>query len=325
MRRVARFVRDSGLDITWQAEARLEKTLNKEFLQNLAAGGCKQLIFGMESRSQRVLELMRKNNSVENDQRVLDGCFQAGIAVNMQSFVGFPTETREEALQTIAFLLSNEHRIASIGFGVFTLFEGTPIYKEPALFGLRDVRRAAKDSAFGGCDYTPSAGMDPLEARAVYAEAMKQIAPIYGSRAYLVYGTHSLLQLSKRSWPELHRMWRELAAPDFDRAVDPEELRAHRNPALLLTPAHPDACASNHRALCRETGRHFNLSASERRILELAGEDRSVAEIALAWSSLEEPESDNEIVGFARGMAYIHEFLRQGLLRAHSSARVSDA
>ena len=119
MREMARLVTERLPEVTWQTEARFEKSLTPEFVSTLKKGGCRQLSFGFESASQRVLNLMNKNNVVEEDRKILISCAENGIAVNLQTFIGFPTESRDEAGETINFLIENERYIASIGFGIF--------------------------------------------------------------------------------------------------------------------------------------------------------------------------------------------------------------
>ena len=45
--------------------------------------------------------------------------------VNLQTFIGFPTETSEEAWTTINYLIENERKILTFGFGCFDLEKDT--------------------------------------------------------------------------------------------------------------------------------------------------------------------------------------------------------
>lgn len=211
----ARLVREQLPQITWQAEARLEKTMTREFLDTLHAGGCRQLIFGFESASQRVLDLMSKHNRVETDQKVLQACAEAGIAVNLQTFIGLPGETEEEARSTIHYLLSQERHIASIGFGVFALYKDTPIYREPEQHCIEAISLPIRDNLLASCDFVPTSGMSRADAQRLHDEAMEKFREIYATRSLLLggaSGAHSLLQLSYFSYEELYEQWQRADA-----------------------------------------------------------------------------------------------------------------
>jgi anaerobic magnesium-protoporphyrin IX monomethyl ester cyclase len=197
-------------EITWQAEARLEKQMTPDFLATIYAGGCRELIFGFESASQRVLDLMRKHNRVETDKQVLLSCAQAGMAVNLQTFIGLPGETEEEARMTVDYLLSQERNIASIGFGVFSLYKDTPIYREPDKYHATEISTPILDNLVTSLDFVPTSGMTREAADSVYKEAMEKFQRVFATRSQLLggaSGAHSLLQLSYFSFEELHHEW----------------------------------------------------------------------------------------------------------------------
>jgi anaerobic magnesium-protoporphyrin IX monomethyl ester cyclase len=212
MLEVAELVSKQLPDVTWQAEARLEKTMTLEFLTQLKQGGCRQLMFGFESTSQRVLNLMAKNNKVETDQRVLEACAAAGIAVNLQTFIGLPGETKPEAEATVQYLLDREREIASFGFGVFSLYKDTPIYKEPEKHGVTSISIPVENNLLAACDFEPLEGMTRAEAREVHDQALEKLTSIYRTRSHLLggaAGAHSLLQFSQYEFRNIYERWRD--------------------------------------------------------------------------------------------------------------------
>jgi anaerobic magnesium-protoporphyrin IX monomethyl ester cyclase len=78
-------------------------TLDPELLQILKKAGCYSMIVGVESGSDRVLKAMKKSLTTETVQRGVALINQAGIDVSGFFILGFPGETREEMLKTIAF------------------------------------------------------------------------------------------------------------------------------------------------------------------------------------------------------------------------------
>ncbi len=82
---------------------------------------------------------MNKNYSVENNIKIIESCSDTGISINLQTFIGFPKETHEEAMNTVDFLINNENKISSIGFGKFLLCKNTPVYNEPYKYGIKNL------------------------------------------------------------------------------------------------------------------------------------------------------------------------------------------
>jgi anaerobic magnesium-protoporphyrin IX monomethyl ester cyclase len=127
-------------DWCWQTEMRFEPSLTFDILVELRRFGCAQLIFGFESANQRVLDKMDKGTRRDVVDRILDDCARAGINVNLQTMIGFPTETIGEALETFRYLRDRREQIASFSMGHFRLLDNTPIAYTPQSYGLSNVR-----------------------------------------------------------------------------------------------------------------------------------------------------------------------------------------
>ena len=125
-----------GAGIAWQCELRFERALTSPLLRELAAAGCKNLIFGLESYAARVLECMNKGVRPAEIERILPLCREAGIAFNLQLFFGFPGETEAEAKETMEFATGQLHGAATLSFGQFRLQCGSVIARDPAAFGV---------------------------------------------------------------------------------------------------------------------------------------------------------------------------------------------
>jgi radical SAM superfamily enzyme YgiQ (UPF0313 family) len=117
--------------IFWQAEFRFERNLSESALRFLKEKGCLQILFGLESISQRVLDLMKKGTKLEQIHRIIDDCHKLAIRTNMQTIVGFPTETIDEAYSTIRFLFENKEKINSCAVSPFCLYQGSDVYLNP--------------------------------------------------------------------------------------------------------------------------------------------------------------------------------------------------
>ncbi|MDD4909395.1 MAG: radical SAM protein [Candidatus Omnitrophica bacterium] len=94
-------------EIYWTANAIIRPEMTLELMKGLRRTGCVHLIFGIESGSQRVLNLMRKNYNVEAAHRVLKAAHDAGIMTTGNFMFGFPGETEEDFELTLGFLKKN--------------------------------------------------------------------------------------------------------------------------------------------------------------------------------------------------------------------------
>jgi anaerobic magnesium-protoporphyrin IX monomethyl ester cyclase len=73
---------------------------NEERVEQLASAGLDWFVIGMESGSQRLLDLIKKGTTVEQNIKAAEMCRKYGIKVFATYMYGLPTETKEEALET---------------------------------------------------------------------------------------------------------------------------------------------------------------------------------------------------------------------------------
>ncbi|MDD5192266.1 MAG: radical SAM protein, partial [Candidatus Nanoarchaeia archaeon] len=92
-----------NLGINWRALARVDVTAKsgKEFLEKIKQAGCYQLVFGIESGSQRILDLIKKGTTPEQAREAIRLCKEVGIKTKAYYMFGFPTETLQEMNQTL--------------------------------------------------------------------------------------------------------------------------------------------------------------------------------------------------------------------------------
>ena len=130
---------ENNLGISWLADSRFESVLSPESFNKLSEAGCKMLYLGLESANERVLGCMDKGIKLDN---VLDICrysTDAGIWNHLFLIFGFPTETREEAKETMDFILQNNDIIRSVAFGSFQLTKHSKVYENPASFDVTNI------------------------------------------------------------------------------------------------------------------------------------------------------------------------------------------
>ena len=134
--RLARAIIDAGLDINYYALAKPVQQFDRALLAEIARSGCRYLLWGIESGSQRVVDLMDKGIRLTDVSVVLNDAHACGIRNHVYIIVGFPSETLGELQQTVDFLDRHKDVIAMVHRGTFTLEADTPVFDHPAKFSI---------------------------------------------------------------------------------------------------------------------------------------------------------------------------------------------
>ena len=166
-------------NIKWMAGVRFDKGLTKELLRKARNAGCLKLVYGLESSNKRILSLMDKGIETAIAKKVVDYCLDAAIAVHMYVIIGFPSETREEALETLDFVVSHERFMRSKGASclvcLFELEKHAPIMRDPGKYGLSSIGHPKRDDMSLGYFYKTSKGMTPEESSQIYEHIKSEI------------------------------------------------------------------------------------------------------------------------------------------------------
>jgi hypothetical protein len=122
---------ETSVPFSWIANARFEKELNQEeLIQGLRHKGCRMLRFGLESGSQRVLDLMNKGTEVSVAASILQKLHDVGILTHVYLMFGYLGETNADRAETLQFLEQNRCYISSYSVSIFQPIPGTPVYDE---------------------------------------------------------------------------------------------------------------------------------------------------------------------------------------------------
>ena len=90
---------EESLDIWWRCESRVDYA-NRDSLALMKKAGCHVVYFGVESGSQRLLDLIKKDTTIKQVENAFNNCKELGIAASGAFIVGLPTETKEELYMT---------------------------------------------------------------------------------------------------------------------------------------------------------------------------------------------------------------------------------
>lgn len=133
-RGIAEHVQDTVPGAQWigtvHVDGRADNGLSRQDLKAAAAGGMRRVSFGLETGSQRLLDLMKKGCTVEANSAFIRHAHEAGISVRCTMFQGYPGETVEDLEKTARFLEDHLSYIDRVRFNDFSIIEDTPIWKD---------------------------------------------------------------------------------------------------------------------------------------------------------------------------------------------------
>jgi len=116
----------NNLKISWTCPngIRLD-TLDEELLLAMKDAGLYSVSVGIESGSDRILKAMKKNLNTAQIREKIGLIKKCGLAVSGFFILGYPSETKQEILQTIRFAV--ELDLDRAGFFIFKPFPGTEV------------------------------------------------------------------------------------------------------------------------------------------------------------------------------------------------------
>jgi tRNA A37 methylthiotransferase MiaB len=114
---------------TVHVDQRRDNGLSAADLDAAVRGGMRRVSFGLESGSQRLLDLMNKGCTVERNSQFIQEAHAAGLSIRCTMFKGYPGETAADMEQTADFLEAHAEYLDRVRFNEFSVMQGTPIYQ----------------------------------------------------------------------------------------------------------------------------------------------------------------------------------------------------
>jgi len=128
-------MKESKLKIKWAAQCRVDD-LNKDLLRLMKSAGCACLNLGIESGSEKVLNILNKNLDLKNIEKVVRNCRQVGISTVGNFILGTPGEGDAERDITVEFAKKVDFDIIEVL--LFTPYPGSQAFKEHGCFDKID-------------------------------------------------------------------------------------------------------------------------------------------------------------------------------------------
>lgn len=167
LKQLSTLLTEQGSALRWGGCTRFEKVINRELLDTMVAGGCRMILFGLESASQPVMDKMVKGTHLDQMSRILQESTAAGIWNHTFFFFGFPGETLEDAQQTVNFLYAHKPYIHSAALGSFLMERYSPAHRYPDSFGVTLILEDPDKDLAIYFDYEVGSGMNARMAELV--------------------------------------------------------------------------------------------------------------------------------------------------------------
>ncbi len=122
------------LNILWNTAGMRVKQMTPAIIAMMKEAGCRSIIYGMETGSEKMIEIMEKRAAIEDNIRAFRLTIEAGLNTIPQLIIGMPGETHETILESADFIARNitldesqNPREVSINFA--QALPGTPLYE----------------------------------------------------------------------------------------------------------------------------------------------------------------------------------------------------
>jgi radical SAM superfamily enzyme YgiQ (UPF0313 family) len=145
---IVEFLIEKKYDFVWDTPSRVNHfmsgKIDDEFLEKMVVAKCNLLGFGVESGSQRMLNYLRKGQTVEQIKHAVRQCVKYGIHVSCSMIIGIPNETAEDRKETYALieeLSSYGDLVEVLGPQLFRPYPGGLLFEEIKKYGLKFPER----------------------------------------------------------------------------------------------------------------------------------------------------------------------------------------
>jgi GT2 family glycosyltransferase/radical SAM superfamily enzyme YgiQ (UPF0313 family) len=125
--RFCQLLLNQGIKITWACETRVD-ALDRDLMDLMQRAGLAAVYLGVESGSQRVLDLLKKGITVEQTRQAFRWCQEFGVKTAASVIVGTPGETPQDLQQTLALI--NDLKPTVTWHNVFVGIPESPLYRK---------------------------------------------------------------------------------------------------------------------------------------------------------------------------------------------------
>jgi radical SAM superfamily enzyme YgiQ (UPF0313 family) len=127
-------ITEQAITVEWGCEGRVDSVC-MDLFPAMARAHCRTLMFGIESGSQKILDRLKKEQTLQQIEMAVNRAKDAGIEIVHGFFVvGIPDETEEDLRATFRF--ASKLRVDTFAFNRLCVYRGTPLWNEFLKRGL---------------------------------------------------------------------------------------------------------------------------------------------------------------------------------------------
>jgi len=116
----------ASLSFHWSAQGRIG-LVDLELLSVMKESGCTELLFGVESGSNRILSFLEKGFTRDEVIKTFTACHQVGLSAGAYIIIGAPGEKKEDIDLTIDLI--KQIKPNTLNFSFLTPFPNTKLYR----------------------------------------------------------------------------------------------------------------------------------------------------------------------------------------------------
>jgi anaerobic magnesium-protoporphyrin IX monomethyl ester cyclase len=136
LEKLCKCIIDEKISVIWGGQIFFRKQMTPELLTMMHQAGCVGLFWGLESGSQKVIDLMQKNYSIEIAMRILDDCHRIGIQNYLPLIIGFPGETPADLAETAHLIDRYRDKAVFLEPNQCAVRPNSPLYERYMDYGL---------------------------------------------------------------------------------------------------------------------------------------------------------------------------------------------
>jgi anaerobic magnesium-protoporphyrin IX monomethyl ester cyclase len=118
---------DNRVKIKWICNGKIGMG-DKTLMRLMKKAGCHLILYGVESGSQKILDNIKKDITLEDTRDTFRWAKEIGMETHAHFMIGCPGETEETLKETISF--AKELKPTTVAFGILTIYPGTELYDE---------------------------------------------------------------------------------------------------------------------------------------------------------------------------------------------------
>jgi len=124
-----------ALGLKWRCFTR-SNLVNENMARVASESGCKEMLIGIESGSDTILENINKGTTVKENEEAIKTLNEAGIRVKAAMIIGLPGESEKTLMETWKFCERVEPYVSDWDFCTLVPYPGSEIYENPEKFDI---------------------------------------------------------------------------------------------------------------------------------------------------------------------------------------------